>query len=51
MRRIVLSLCMAVLLTGCGVKPVSVDPPPGVKKDTFPRVYPDPKTDPQPKAP
>ncbi len=49
MKIIVLSLCVAVLLTGCGVKPAKVDPPPGVKKDSFPAVYPDPKTDPSPK--
>lgn len=44
-----ISLCMAMLLTGCGVKPSHVDPPAGVQKDTFPQTYPDPSTDPEPK--
>ncbi len=35
--------------TGCGVKPNKVDAPAGVEKDTFPRTYPNPATDPAPK--
>jgi hypothetical protein len=37
---------MTVLLGGCGIKPGEVDAPEGVKKDTFPEIYPNPKTDP-----
>ena len=51
MKIIVLSLCATLLLAGCGVKPTKVDPPPGITHDSFPKVYPDPKTDPAPKAP
>lgn len=36
------------LLCACGVKPPYVDPPQGVKHDTFPHAYPDPRTEPQP---
>lgn len=35
-------------LTGCGKKPSHIDPPLGTEEDTFPRTYPDLKTDPQP---
>lgn len=51
MKIIVLSLCATLLLAGCGVKPSNIDPPPGVSKNAFPKVYPDPKTDPGPKTP
>ena len=51
MKIIVLSLCATLLLAGCGVKPTKVDPPAGVQKDTFPKTYPDPTTDPGPKTP
>lgn len=34
------------LLAGCGIKPSEVDPPEGANEGDFPRVYPDPKTDP-----
>jgi hypothetical protein len=51
MKITVLSLCLALLLAGCGVKPSKVDPPAGVTHDTFPKTYPDPKTDPAPKKP
>jgi hypothetical protein len=36
------------LLGACGKKPGSIDPPPDVTDDHFPRVYPDPATDPKP---
>jgi predicted small lipoprotein YifL len=35
-------------LAGCGKKPSTLDPPPGIAADNFPRTYPDPTTDPQP---
>ena len=40
-----------VSVSGCGIKPGKVSPPPGVSKDTFPRTYPDPSTDPKPVQP
>lgn len=49
MRLIVLSFClMAAALGGCGIKPRNVDPPPGVKEDSFPKTYPNPSTYMQP---
>lgn len=45
---LVLLLGSGLLLTGCGKKPNQVDPPPDVANDTFPRIYPDPSTDPKP---
>lgn len=51
MKIIALSLCLTMLLAGCGVKPTKVDAPAGVVKDTFPKTYPDPATDPGPKEP
>lgn len=38
----------AFALASCGIKPANVDPPAKVKKDSFPRTYPDPATDPAP---
>ncbi len=38
----------ALFLSSCGIKPAHVDPPEGVEHDTFPNVYPDINTDPQP---
>jgi len=35
-------------LSGCGVKPESVEPPAGVQNNTFPNTYPDTTTDPVP---
>jgi hypothetical protein len=52
MRLTILSLAVMALLagiTGCGIKPSKVDPPPSVRHDTFPKTYPDPETDPKPK--
>lgn len=37
-----------LLLGGCGIKPKHVDPPESAEKSTFPNVYPNPQTDPQP---
>ena len=42
-------LLLAILLfplavSGCGIRPGQVDPPPGAEKLTFPRTYPDPAT-------
>ncbi|MDP9128692.1 MAG: hypothetical protein M3N08_10605 [Pseudomonadota bacterium] len=42
------ALALALLLTGCGKKPSTVDPPPYVTEDHFPQLYPDPATDPKP---
>ena len=38
-------------LSGCGIKPSSVDPPPGAENLKFPRTYPDLSTDPGPQRP
>ncbi len=50
--RLMLLLSVGVALTlclnGCGIKPSQVDPPSGADKSTFPKTYPDPKTDPKP---
>ncbi len=45
MRNIILLLGV-LALGGCGVKPGSVEPPPG-GENAFPRTYPDTATDPQ----
>ncbi|MCB9988944.1 MAG: hypothetical protein H6868_06370 [Rhodospirillales bacterium] len=37
-----------MLLGACGIKPNSLDAPPGVENDTYPRTYPDVSTDPSP---
>lgn len=50
MRLAMLSLCVILTLTGCGVKPSDVDPPQGEERDEFPRTYPDPENDPQTQA-
>ena len=55
MRLTVLSFYMAlafvmVTVGGCGIKPNKVSPPPSVQTDAFPKVYPDPATDPQPES-
>ncbi|MCB9991691.1 MAG: hypothetical protein H6867_10055 [Rhodospirillales bacterium] len=42
------SLCIALSLSSCGIKPDSVEPPPGAESKEFPRTYPDPSTDPKP---
>lgn len=46
-----LSLCLILILAGCGIKPGDVSPPAGTDKDAFPRVYPDPATDPRQESP
>jgi len=43
----VLALCLCALVA-CGKKPPEVDPPVGSQKVVYPRVYPDPHTDPAP---
>jgi len=45
---ILLIAVLGTVLTGCGKKPNKVDPPLGIEKDEFPRIYPDPSTDPEP---
>ncbi len=41
-------ICVNTIILGaCGVKPPYVDPPQGIKHDTFPKTYPDINTDPQ----
>lgn len=37
-------------LVGCGVKPDSLEPPPGTAPDSYPRTYPDTSTDPIPRS-
>lgn len=37
---------MVVLLSSCGKRPAHIDPPSEVESNSFPRVYPDPATDP-----
>jgi hypothetical protein len=53
--RHVLSMLMLMILgfvlTGCGKRATMVDAPDSVTDDTFPRVYPDPATDPKPGDP
>jgi len=39
-------LGLVLTLGACGKRAGKIDPPPGTVDDTFPRVYPDPKTDP-----
>lgn len=41
-------IALSTALTGCGIKPGSVEPPPGAEDRVFPRTYPDPSTDPRP---
>jgi len=43
-----LLLCLG--LVACGKKPSEVDPPTDVTNDQFPRIYPDPATDPKPEG-
>ena len=54
MRLTVLSFLSLVLaltaVSGCGIKPGKLAPPPGVSKDTYPKTYPDPSTDPKPQS-
>lgn len=48
MRLIVLTIGLSLTLAACGIKPNQVSAPPELKKDTFPKTYPDPATDPKP---
>ncbi len=45
---LVVLVMLVAVLGGCGKRPGSVDPPPEVIDDKFPRIYPDPGTDPKP---
>jgi predicted small lipoprotein YifL len=47
-RAVFLLALLCLTLAGCGKKPGHVDPPIDVTEDHFPRVYPDPATDPKP---
>lgn len=55
MRLTALSFCLLLALasglSACGLKPNKMEPPEGVAKDAYPRVYPDLKNDPQPERP
>lgn len=44
---VLLLLCL-VTVSACGKRPPEVDAPESAKTQTFPRVYPDPSTDPTP---
>lgn len=37
---ILMMIVLSMPLAGCGVKPASVDPPPGAENDVFPNTYP-----------
>lgn len=43
-------VALTLVMAGCGIKPAKLSPPPGVSKDSYPKTYPDPSTDPQPKS-
>jgi hypothetical protein len=43
-------VAMVMSLGACGKKPGHVDPPEGVSPKEFPKVYPDPATDPKPQG-
>jgi hypothetical protein len=45
---ICLTLLILLPLTACGKKPNQLDVPPGAQEDAYPRVYPDPASDPKP---
>jgi predicted small lipoprotein YifL len=48
-RAFLVVLALVLPLTACGKKPGTLDAPPDVASSTaFPRVYPDPNTDPAP---
>ena len=45
----ILALLLMILpLSACGKKPNQLDPPPGAQDNAFPKIYPDPATDPKP---
>ena len=48
---LLMGLGLALSLAACGKKPGHVDPPLGVDDDQFPKIYPDPATDPKPEPP
>ncbi len=39
-----LALLATLLMTGCGIKPKHLEPPPGGEKSDFPRTYPTPES-------
>jgi hypothetical protein len=41
----VMLMAISMMLAACGKKPSQVDSPAGYETSTFPRSYPDPKTD------
>jgi len=41
-------LLCSLVLVACGKMPSEVDPPAGVSRDVYSRVYPDSATDPKP---
>jgi len=45
---LLVTLGMGIGLSACGVKPKKVEAPVGADQSTFPRTYPDPRTDPRP---
>ena len=49
-RSLFLCLLFCITLTACGKRAAHVDPPPDLVKDEFPRIYPDPATDPKPQG-
>lgn len=48
MKHYMIMALLCVALSGCGIKPSSVDAPNESGKREFPRTYPDPQTDPEP---
>jgi hypothetical protein len=54
LRRITLAGLVCLLLCGalaaCGKRPAQVDAPPNVEESSYPRIYPDPATDPSPQG-
>lgn len=49
--QVIVALSLLGMLAGCGKVPRWVDPPVGVERSAFPRVYPDPALDPTNRAP
>ncbi len=45
---VVLTLALALMLTGCGKRPKTVDAPEGAEGRPFPNAYPNPSLDPKP---
>lgn len=47
-RRFFILTMAALLLSGCGIRPNSLEPPAGAEGKTYPRTYPDLSNDPAP---